>query len=87
MYFVKVEIDNNKFNGMCNIGFRPTVTNSKEETIEIHIFRVETKEDFYNKKVKVFFVDFIRKEKKFSGIDSLKNQLIIDISKAKKILN
>tara|TARA_Y100001968_G_scaffold87766_3_gene78798 strand:+ start:3025 stop:3984 length:960 start_codon:yes stop_codon:yes gene_type:complete len=75
VYFVKIEIGNDIFDGMCNIGFRPTVTNSKEETIEIHIFRVETNKDFYNKKVKVFFVDFIRKEKKFKNINLLKEQL------------
>jgi riboflavin kinase/FMN adenylyltransferase len=43
--------------------------------------------NIYNSSLKVEFIDFIRKEKKFSGIDSLKNQLKIDISKAKKILN
>ena len=36
--------------------------------------------------LKVNFIDFIRNEKKFSGIDSLKIQLNKDILKAKQIL-
>ena len=42
-----MEIDDIEYFGMCNIGFSPTVTNNKEETIEIHIFRVESDIDFY----------------------------------------
>ena len=75
VYFVHLEIDSNKYTGMCNVGFRPTITNNKEETIEIHIFRVETDKDFYDKEVKVFFVEYIREEKKFKNIDFLAKQL------------
>ena len=75
VYFVELVIENKKYKGMCNIGFRPTVTNSEEETIEIHIFRVKINADFYNKEVKVFFVEYIREEKKFKNIDFLIKQL------------
>ena len=75
VYFVHLEIDSNQYTGMCNIGFRPTVTNNKEETIEIHIFRVKTDKDFYGKEVKVFFVEYIREEKKFENIIFLAKQL------------
>ena len=75
VYFVELVIENQKYRGMCNIGFRPTVTNSEEETIEIHIFRVKINTDFYNKEVKVFFIEYIREEKKFKSIDFLIKQL------------
>ena len=42
--------------------------------------------NIYNSTLKVNFIDFIRNEKKFSGIDSLKTQLNKDILKAKQIL-
>ena len=71
----KLIIDNQKYKGMCNIGFRPTITNSEEETIEIHIFSVKINTDFYNKEVKVFFIEYIREEKKFKNIDFLVQQL------------
>jgi len=41
--------------------------------------------NIYNSKVKVTFVDFLRDEKKFSGIEMLKRQVKSDILKAKKI--
>ena len=75
VYYVSLEIDKNIYKGMCNIGVRPTLTNSKEETIEIHIFRAEIDLDFYGKEVKVFFIKYIRSEKKFKNIDFLVKQL------------
>jgi riboflavin kinase / FMN adenylyltransferase len=75
VYFVHVIIGSDKYTGMCNIGIRPTVTNNKEETIEIHIFRVKRSKDFYGNEVKICFVDFIREEKKFDNIEFLAKQL------------
>ena len=75
VYFVRLEIESIEYTGMCNIGFRPTITNNKEETIEIHIFRVKTNKDFYGKEVKIFFIEYIREEKKFKNIDFLVKQL------------
>ena len=75
VYYVKLEIDDIEYFGMCNIGFSPTVTNNKEETIEIHIFRVESNIDFYNYDVKVYFLEFIREEKKFKKVEFLVKQL------------
>jgi len=43
--------------------------------------------NIYNSLLKVEFVEFIRSEKKFSGVEALKKQLKSDISKAQKILN
>ena len=75
VYYVKVEVNNIEYFGMCNIGFSPTVTNSKEETIEIHIFRVERDIDFYDCDVKIYFLEFIREEKKFKKVEFLIKQL------------
>ena len=75
VYYVKVEVNNIEYFGMCNIGFSPTVTNSKEETIEIHIFRVERDIDFYDYDVKIYFLEFIREEKKFKKVEFLIKQL------------
>ena len=63
VYHVKVEINDIEYFGMCNIGFSPTVTNNKEETIEIHIFRVKSNIDFYDYDVKVFFWNLLEKKR------------------------
>ena len=75
VYFVEIIIEKQTYKGMCNIGFRPTVTNNKEETIESHIFTVESNKDFYGKDVKILFIDYIREEKKFKNIKFLAKQL------------
>ena len=75
VYFVQVKIKNNLYLGMCNIGFRPTLTNSKEESIEVHIFSVGIAKNFYKKEVEVFFIKYLRNEKKFKNLDFLKRQL------------
>jgi riboflavin kinase/FMN adenylyltransferase len=71
---VKIYTDENpvmKF-GMMNIGYRPTV-NGKERRIEVHILDFD--QEIYGVKVSVELHYFIRKEIKFSGLDSLKEQL------------
>ncbi|MFM2048966.1 MAG: hypothetical protein RI955_1514, partial [Bacteroidota bacterium] len=65
--------ENHIFNGMLNIGFKPTV-NGKERTIEVNIFDFNF--DIYEEQIKVFFHTYIRDEKKFESLDALKNQLL-----------
>ncbi len=50
------EIKKEKFIGMCNIGFRPTLTNDKEESIEVHIFSGNIISNYYNDTVIVYFL-------------------------------
>ena len=78
VYFVKLKIKNILYSGMCNIGFKPTLTNNKEESIEVHIFSVGIDKDFYKKEVEVFFIKYLRDEKKFKNLDFLRRQLVKD---------
>ena len=70
--------------GIANFGIRPTF-HKNTEILEVHLFRFKL--NIYNSLLKVDFVEFIRHEKKFSGVEALKKQLKSDISKAQKILN
>ena len=65
--------------GMMNIGFRPTVGGTKR-IIEAHLFNFG--EVIYGKGVRIYFKRFLRKEIKFSGLESLKEQLHKDKSEA-----
>ena len=69
--------------GMMNIGFRPTV-NGKERRIEVHIFEFD--EIIYQKILRVCLVEFVRDEKKFSGLDALVTQLDEDRKHIAKLL-
>lgn len=81
VYVVKVQVMNKSYLGMMNIGIRPTV-NGKNRTIEVNIFDFD--QDIYGEKIKVSFIDRIRDEKKFDGLDALKNQLKADEIQSKQ---
>ncbi len=84
VYAVRIHIDNNTFNGMLNIGTRPTIDGT-ENTIEVNIFNFN--DDIYNKDIKIEFVERIRHEQKFEELESLKKQLEIDRQTTIQILN
>ena len=65
------------------MGTRPTVDGSKP-VLEIHIFNFN--ENIYGQRLTVEFINKLREEQKFDNIDLLKEQILQDISQAKKIL-
>lgn len=73
VYAVEVSLDNKLYKGMLNIGVRPTFVNDNKISIEVHIFNLN--EDIYHKTIFVSFVERIRDEIKFNGVDELKMQL------------
>ena len=68
---------------MLNIGNRPTY-GTFNQTIEVHIF--DFNEEIYNREVRVFFIERVRDEVKFSSIEQLKEQLIADKERIEQIL-
>jgi len=69
--------------GVANIGLRPTV-GTPEPRLEAHLFDIDT--DLYGRHLRVSLVDFIRPERKFSGIDALKAQIAEDAATARAML-
>ena len=85
VYAVNVEFDKKIYKGMLNIGTRPTFNkNADNRSIEVNIFDFSA--DIYGKKLTLYFVDKIRDEKKFPGIESLIEQLKKDKETALEIL-
>ncbi len=83
VYAVKCSLAGESFNGIANMGIRPTVDGSKP-VLEIHIFNFS--ESIYGQRLTVEFKNKLRDEKKFDNIDLLKEQILQDISQAKEIL-
>jgi len=71
------------YNGVTNIGIRPTF-NGKERLVEVHLLDVAM--DLYDKYLRVEFIEHLRGEQRFSGIDALKNQISTDVQQARQIL-
>lgn len=84
VYAVKAHWNENVFNGMLNIGIRPTVSNTNQISIEVNLFDVE--EEMYDSTLRIELIDRLRDEKKFNSIDELIQQLHLDkIAALKKL--
>lgn len=76
VYMVDVHVLGEKYQGVCNIGTRPTVGNNADRTIETHILNFD--EDIYGLEMSIEFVKKIRDEKKFGSMEELRQQIIKD---------
>lgn len=87
VYACRTEIDGKPYDAMANTGTRPTIGDRADGDfiIEVNVFDFEG--DLYGKTLKVWFIDRIRDEVKFNGLDALKNQLHQDREKSKIILS
>jgi len=74
-----IENDTQEYNGLANIGFKPTV-NGTELTLEVHLLDFE--EDIYDSVMQIDFLHRIRGEKKFNGLEELSIQINKDAQKA-----
>ena len=86
VYACLVEYNGTTYKAMANIGHRPTIGDRSEDNpiIEVHLFDFDG--DLYGKQLRVYFIDRIRDEEKFSGLDELKAQLEQDKEKVLKVL-
>jgi len=74
-YISRVFVDNQSYEGMLNIGVRPTVSGNKKN-IEVNILNFD--KDIYEKTIGIQFLSFLRPEKKFNNLNALKTQLTRD---------
>ncbi len=83
IYVVKVSIGNKKkiYNGISYLGSRPTFA-GKEVFLETYIFGI--KKNLYQKKLRIYFLKFIRGDKKFKNQEQLIKQMNKDVILAKK---
>ena len=84
VYAIRVEIEGKVLPGVANIGKNPTFGN-EALSVEAHI--LDFSGDIYGKDIRVHFIQRIRSEKKFSGLDELKERIGIDIGLAREILS
>ena len=81
VYIVNVEFEKKLYGGIANMGTRPTV-GGEHPVLEVHL--LEFSENIYSKRLTVEFCEKVRDEKKFDGLDALKEQIFKDISTAKQ---
>ena len=84
VYASRAIVDGKRYKAVTNIGICPTVKNINEAVAETYI--LDKNLELYGKCVEVELVEFLRDEKKFESVESLKKQISSDIERAKEIL-
>jgi riboflavin kinase/FMN adenylyltransferase len=69
--------------GVASLGVRPTIY-GKEPLLEAHLFDFDG--DLYGKRIEVEFVEKLRDEEKFDGLDAMVKQIDRDAHSAREIL-
>lgn len=81
VYYTKVFVDGGEYEGITDIGTRPTYP---VDYIISETFIKDFSENLYGKNVKIELKDFLREEKKFETFESLKEQIEKDIKEIEK---
>ncbi|NWH07546.1 MAG: bifunctional riboflavin kinase/FAD synthetase [Alphaproteobacteria bacterium] len=88
VYAVRVTLEEEgeqkSYDGVANFGRRPTF-DKKDVLLEVHLFNFAG--DLYGKRLAVAFIDYIRGERKFDGLEALKAQIAADSVNARQILS
>lgn len=84
VYAVRVSGLERSYDGVANIGVRPTV-DGKEPLLEVHLF--DYTGDLYGRLLTVQFVRKIRDEQTFDGLEALKAQIHADMKLARRLLS
>lgn len=86
VYAVRFTVEDQSYNGVCNVGVKPTFHNPdiKKPSVEVHVLDFDS--DLYGKEVTVDWIARIRAEKKFDSIDELVQQIGKDKETASRLL-
>jgi riboflavin kinase/FMN adenylyltransferase len=84
VFAVKVKTVEGTFNGVANIGARPTI-NGVRQQLEVHIFNFNN--DIYGQCIEVIIIKKLRQVMKFDDLNALTAQIKLDSEQAKQVLN
>ncbi|QQL44739.1 bifunctional riboflavin kinase/FAD synthetase [Sulfuriroseicoccus oceanibius] len=84
VWAVKATLRGEVFNGVANLGVRPTVEGgAARKLLEVHLFDFEG--DLYGAEMDVRFVKFLREETKFDSLEALTAQITADAEAARAV--
>ncbi|MDZ7626908.1 MAG: bifunctional riboflavin kinase/FAD synthetase [Parvularculaceae bacterium] len=84
VYAVRATVDGQRYDAVANFGRKPTV-GEVAPLLEVHLF--DFTGDLYGKTIGVDFIAFLRDERKFDGLPSLKAQIAADCVDAQRRLS
>lgn len=83
VYATLVNLHGETYQGITNVGYRPTFEKQKLVNVETHILEFDG--NIYGEKINLAFIQKLRDEQKFSGVDAFLAQIERDKAKAKRI--
>jgi riboflavin kinase/FMN adenylyltransferase len=84
IFAVRVYLGAEVFKGVCNIGYRPTVSDTGLPSVEVHI--LDFNRDIYGRIMTADLIGKIRDEVRFASLAELKAQIELDAVAARNIL-
>lgn len=83
VYAAYAWVGEQRYVAATNVGVRPTV-NGRERTVEAHLLDFDG--DLYGQEIRLAFMQRIRPEMKFAGLDALKAQIEADVAETRRQL-
>jgi riboflavin kinase/FMN adenylyltransferase len=84
VYATRLLVQGDLLPAVTNIGSRPTFPGAGP-AVETHV--LDYSGDLYGQQVQLRFVKRLRDERRFSGLDELKEQIAVDVSGARRVLD
>ena len=75
VYSVKICVQEKWYNGVCNVGYKPTFNNPEDKKLSIEVHIINFDQSIYGEEVVIHWYSRIRSEQKFNGINELKEQI------------
>jgi len=85
VYAIRARLGAAWYDGVCNVGVKPTVQRAGPVTPEAHLFDFDGR-DLYGERIRLAFVARLREERRFPSIDALRAQIAADAERARTIL-
>lgn len=84
VYAVQALVRGVRYDGVANLGVRPTVGDQPRPSLEVHLF--EASGEMYGLHMEVHFIEKLRDEQKFDSLDALVTQIAHDCVAARAVL-
>ena len=82
VYLNRVQVDGAWYEGIANIGIKPTVSDENRMLVESYLF--DYSGDAYGKEVKIELLEFCRPEQKFADVEEMKECVARDIAAGRR---
>lgn len=83
VYVTRTRVGTQTFRSITNLGTNPTFESEPGAPIKVETHLFDFAGDLYGREIRVELLKYLRPEKKFSGIDELKQQILSDLSEAR----